>query len=305
MAVRLHEASHAVYDKKLVHRRSFDAESRSVDVETRYFHDFCGLGRRGFGLERTLRRHSRRSRCADPGPVAGKNFGDGARPFAGQPSGRRSPIAVPAAWMTTTACQSAFAISHNRGSSIAPDAHVSNVKQPNRHCERSEAIHRATRKNGLLGRGACHRARIRATRWLLAMTASHNFAISRPDMPEVCWKFPQPSQSEGAGNAGRSMHPQPRVQNKKAHEHSHHGHTGFTRHSPRNGFNGLWRALPGVRGRPHHPIGCQPIDCSVMRSHVRLRLPSNCRIFRAFETVGPWQWLGAGPAVFTNSNLRP
>ena len=33
-----------------------------------------------------------------------------------------------------------------------------------------EAIHRATvRKNGLL-RGACHRARIRATRWL-AMTA--------------------------------------------------------------------------------------------------------------------------------------
>ena len=38
-----------------------------------------------------------------------------------------------------------------------------------RHCERSEAIHlTASRKNGLL-RGACHRARIRATRWL-AMT---------------------------------------------------------------------------------------------------------------------------------------
>src|SRR6266702_5463177 len=32
---------------------------------------------------------------------------------------------------------------------------------------------------------------------------------------------------------------------KKAHEHSHHGHTGFTRHSPRNGFNGFLRALPG------------------------------------------------------------
>jgi len=28
---------------------------------------------------------------------------------------------------------------------------------------------------------------------------------------------------------------------------SHHGHTGFTRHSPRNGFNGLFRALPGDR----------------------------------------------------------
>jgi len=39
-----------------------------------------------------------------------------------------------------------------------------------RHCERSEAIHLAAqRKNGLLRRGACHRGRIRATRWLLAM----------------------------------------------------------------------------------------------------------------------------------------
>src|SRR6202165_1161018 len=26
---------------------------------------------------------------------------------------------------------------------------------------------------------------------------------------------------------------------------SHHGHTGITRHSPRNGFNGFLRALPG------------------------------------------------------------
>jgi len=50
--------------------------------------------------------------------------------------------------------------------------------------------------------------------------------------------------SEGAGNAGRLMRPQPRVQNKKAHEHSHHGHTGFTRHSPRNGFNGYFVLSP-------------------------------------------------------------
>jgi hypothetical protein len=28
---------------------------------------------------------------------------------------------------------------------------------------------------------------------------------------------------------------------------SHHGHTGITRHSPRNGFNSLFRALPGDR----------------------------------------------------------
>src|SRR5256885_1118498 len=55
------------------------------------------------------------------------------------------------------------------------------------------------------------------------------------------------AQREGAGNAGRSMRPQPRMQNKKAYEHSHHGHTGLTRHSPRNGFNGFLRALPSDR----------------------------------------------------------
>src|ERR1700694_5505843 len=33
----------------------------------------------------------------------------------------------------------------------------------------------------------------------------------------------------------------------KAYEHSHHGHTGITRHSLRNGFNKLLRALPGDR----------------------------------------------------------
>jgi hypothetical protein len=42
------------------------------------------------------------------------------------------------------------------------------------------------------------------------------------------------------------MHPQPRVQNKKAHEHSHHGHTGFTRHSPRNGFTAYFALSPAI-----------------------------------------------------------
>jgi len=41
-----------------------------------------------------------------------------------------------------------------------------------RHCERSEAIHSFfARQDGLL-RGACHRARIRATRWLAMTTHS-------------------------------------------------------------------------------------------------------------------------------------
>jgi hypothetical protein len=50
--------------------------------------------------------------------------------------------------------------------------------------------------------------------------------------------------TEGAGNAGRSMRPQPRMQMKKAYEHSHHGHTGTTRHSPRNGFTAYFALSP-------------------------------------------------------------
>src|SRR5258708_21393360 len=41
------------------------------------------------------------------------------------------------------------------------------------------------------------------------------------------------------------MHPQPRVQNKKAHERSHHGHTGNHPAFPAKWFYGLLRALPG------------------------------------------------------------
>src|SRR5258706_6615753 len=71
-------------------------------------------------------------------------------------------------------------------------------------------------------------------------------AISRRDTPEACVHL-SPSKSEGAGNAGRSMHPQPRVQMKKAHERSHHGHTGTTRHSPRNGFTAYFALSPVTR----------------------------------------------------------
>jgi hypothetical protein len=52
---------------------------------------------------------------------------------------------------------------------------------------------------------------------------------------------------EGAGKAGRSPHPQPRMQNKKAYEYSHHRFAEFTRPSPRNGFSGLLRDLLGDR----------------------------------------------------------
>src|SRR3954447_20668494 len=65
-------------------------------------------------------------------------------------------------------------------------------------------------------------------------------------MRESC-HFPCRLKAEGAANGGRWMRPQSRVQNEKAHEHGHHGHTGFARHSLRNGFNGFLRALLGDR----------------------------------------------------------
>jgi hypothetical protein len=45
-------------------------------------------------------------------------------------------------------------------------------------------------------------------------------------------------EKEGAGNAGRAMRPQPGGQKRVGGHTSsrHHGHTGITRHSPRNGL---------------------------------------------------------------------
>jgi len=53
-------------------------------------------------------------------------------------------------------------------------------------------------------------------------------AISRRLRPEFCAGL-TPIEAEGAGKAGCRSHPQPRAQDKKAHEHSHHR---FTRKSP-------------------------------------------------------------------------
>jgi hypothetical protein len=71
----------------------------------------------------------------------------------------------------------------------------------------------------------------------------HTFAISRRIPPELCLIVSRLEQSEGAGNAGRPMHPRP-ARRKSAHGGNHRS-TGITRHSLRNGFNGLLRALPG------------------------------------------------------------
>src|ERR1700687_3389417 len=61
----------------------------------------------------------------------------------------------------------------------------------------------------------------------------YDSAIPRRDTPELCVNC-SPRKTEGAGNAGCPMHPQPRVRSlSEAHERSHHGHTGFKPGIPR------------------------------------------------------------------------
>src|SRR6266700_3349314 len=81
--------------------------------------------------------------------------------------------------------------------------------EPRRHCERSEAIHRAAAviasaaKQSILSlRGAmdCFTA--------LAMTTKHTFAASQRNALESCMNLPP---FEGVGNAGCPLHPRPRV----------------------------------------------------------------------------------------------
>jgi hypothetical protein len=64
------------------------------------------------------------------------------------------------------------------------------------------------------------------------------------------------------------MHPRPRMQNKKAYERSHHGHTGFTRHSPRNGFTAYIGLFPviGLYCHRHQRSCLRQLDASVEAS---------------------------------------
>ena len=73
----------------------------------------------------------------------------------------------------------------------------------------------------------------------------HSLAISRRDSPEFCQiSRPRNQRAQGMPGAWCARSLACRVENTRV---SHHGHTGNTRHSPRNGFNGFLRALPGDR----------------------------------------------------------
>jgi hypothetical protein len=73
----------------------------------------------------------------------------------------------------------------------------------------------------------------------------HTPAFSRREVPELCRNIRPEKQGRrecrtlGASAAACAVVECTRV--------SHHGHTGNARHSPRNGFNGFLRALPGDR----------------------------------------------------------
>ena len=58
------------------------------------------------------------------------------------------------------------------------------------------------------------------------------------------WPF-SPRDRKGAGNAGREPHPQPRVEMKEPHEHSHHRFSRNIPAFPAQWFYGFLRALPG------------------------------------------------------------
>src|SRR5258708_2223378 len=84
------------------------------------------------------------------------------------------------------------------------------------------------------------------------MTAErYESAFSRRDAPELCVSC-APLVTEGAGNAGCPMHPQARVRCRMAEStRGNHGHTGITRHSPRNGFT-AYNALSSATGLSCH-----------------------------------------------------
>src|ERR1700676_1912550 len=98
---------------------------------------------------------------------------------------------------------------------------------------------------------------------------------------------------EGAGNAGRPMHPQPRMQNKKAHEHSHHGHTGFTRHSPRNGFTAYFVLSPATNSSCHRRPRIKVLSARLGRlASANLTPATGARTTRLHRTQHPFSAKG-------------
>src|SRR5882672_7319027 len=77
-----------------------------------------------------------------------------------------------------------------------------------------------------------------------ALFRRHTFAFSRRDTPGLLCE--PPSKNRGRRESRVPAAPAAsRAKLSEAHERSHHRFTEFNRLSPRNGFNGFLRALPG------------------------------------------------------------
>jgi hypothetical protein len=116
----------------------------------------------------------------------------------------------------------------------------------NRHCERSEAIHPSVRvvwiaSSRSLSSGAHSRdplaPRNDAKTYLRDLAAHCARVLPVNSRPPIRGR--RECRTLGASAAACAVVESTRV--------SHHGHAGNVRHSPRNGFNGFLRALPGDR----------------------------------------------------------
>jgi hypothetical protein len=98
-------------------------------------------------------------------------------------------------------------------------------------------------------RGASHWARVRATRSLLAGASLDKSPRSRGATRPSCWvDHPRKQRAQGMPGARCARSRACSVENTRV---SHHGHTGNTRHSPRNGFT-AYSALSPVTGLVCH-----------------------------------------------------
>ena len=69
--------------------------------------------------------------------------------------------------------------------------------------------------------------------------------------PSFAWIIRASRKTEGAGNAGCPMHPQPRVRSVESTRVSHHRFTGVARRSLRNGFTAYSALSPATNSSCH------------------------------------------------------
>ena len=123
--------------------------------------------------------------------------------------------------------------------------------------------------------------------------SKHDFAFSRRDLPEVCMTLSL-ERTEGAGNAGCTLHPRSRVQGctkKSAHEHT--GSAEAVRHSLRNGFTAYAVLSSATNSFCHRRQRIKTCPSPVGPTHLRwLGISNGCQD----HTVLPYATSAVRPA---------